>query len=249
MDGKKVFYEVGSLGGSYLLYENAKNSLDKSKEVMDEIVNQFEQSGAENIEYSDKAITNFVFETSDLNEDWTALNTPLDFSSIPELFVAEGMTGLYTTLGAAGVGLISGALAGKYSSNEQLKGLIKTGRRLTEAYGLGRIIGARIGLQGLSEYTITNPSIETYNLIDYSGDNFVSAVDIEPLINQSIDKLSNYFWIGLGVGLGAELISELIEYKNNPKTPSKAVEDYQGRESLGTNQTTNWDNNDVDFEF
>lgn len=230
---KQIANNVVSLGAGIGAYFYAQKTLDLTKEAMELIKEEFTKSGAENVQIQETGITNFSFNAEDLTG--TNLTRLMDFSSIPALYVHAGDFGYKVALASAIIGGVAGLITGKDGSTTA-NGLVKTGRRMGEGYGLGRLIAAKAGLENIDQYTITNPAIDTFTLAEYSQKTRLSAVDIAPIVQSGLETLAQYTLIsGLVIG-GVELGLEAYEYSKNKRLPSQRISNYS-EDSLGTNQT------------
>lgn len=209
----------------------AYNSLDLRDKAMQLIAQQFDKAGASysidgtTIKNPTFPINSFVFEDG----EW-ALKNKMDFSGVPALYTEAGELGFKIALASELIGGIAGLIAGR-KANPEINGLIKTGRRMGTAYGLGQTLAARIGLENMPYKQVTDlPGLESeYSLVEISKDSISSSVDISPLVSDGINYLNTLFGIGLGVGIGIEVACELNEYLKN-RTPTKALKDFDKKE-------------------
>ncbi len=222
---KKAVWNGVSAGAGIVAEEVARNTIDYTRQGLNLIVEQFEKSGAEDIQQLGTKITDWTWTSEDIfwnegTQQWELINE-MDFSAVPQLYVNGGNLGFQTLLWAEIIGgILHGAAMYKFN-NEHLKGAIKTGRRIGAGMGLGQLINANIGLSNMP-YVI-EPDVGTYNLIEYSQFGGVSSTDLEPAVSQGITALTALTYAGIATILGVELGLEFLDYYKSKRAGIKSM--------------------------
>ncbi|MFA5406504.1 MAG: hypothetical protein WC307_04065 [Candidatus Nanoarchaeia archaeon] len=196
----------------------AGSQFNPTSKAMDLIVEQFVQSGAESTYAEGNTIFPVGWDTGDLTPDMSELINQLDFTSVTDIYKNAANLGMI--VGSAGIaGGLAMRLIGKKKQNTLLEGTGKTVSRASGAYGLIKVLAAKIGL-GSMPYTIQISPENIFSLANYSAQNDVSSVDLGPII-QNANNLMNIELIALGSYLTGDAIATGIEYARNK--PSKAI--------------------------
>jgi hypothetical protein len=219
LNKKRIALDMASLGiagGSGY----AGSQFNPTSKAMEDIVEQFVQSGAEGTYAVGNTIYPVGWDMGDLNPEMTELLHKFDFSGVPDLYSSAANLGAIIGGTSIGAGLAL-RLLGKKKGNEVLEGTGKVISRAGGVYGLIRVLTAKIGL-GNMPYTIQISPENIFSLANYSAQNDVSSVDIAPII-QNADNLMTTEALVLGGSLIADGIYSGIEYARNK--PSKAIKE------------------------